>query len=168
MISHGSNGILAGAREVMRAKAHFPNVLYKAKMTKSSLKINIRCLKMVQMICNSGTLCNMMIFINFQNLVKIHQKMTIFWPKLKLFQFFGLDFWLAKKHHSAHTRLKKWFKDQTPNTNVAICCSKYSKVPLYQKLGQLDYFLENARTIHLKWWNENQTKKKWKIVDFQQ
>ena len=47
VISHGSNGILAGAREFMRAKAHFPNVLYKAKMTKSSLKINIRCLKKI-------------------------------------------------------------------------------------------------------------------------
>ena len=74
-------------------------------MTKSSLKINIRCLKMVQMTCNLGTPCNMMICINFQNLVN--------------------------KTPPGTYQAQRMAKNQTPNTNVANCCSKYPKVQLY-------------------------------------
>ena len=81
-------------------------------MTKSSLKINIGCLKMVQMTCNLGTLCNM----KFLSISKI---------------------W-SVKHLPAHIRPKEWLKTkhQIPMLEIFVVSTpRYKIIPKIRPIG---------------------------------
>ena len=63
VILYGSSGILAQTSQVVATKRIFLIVLFKAKMAKIRLEMAIKCLKVVEMVCNIDMKC-IMILIN--------------------------------------------------------------------------------------------------------